>query len=40
MNKDESLYSPEPRVNREIVLVVLAAIAASAVIAVVMSYAP
>lgn len=40
MAKPEELYSPEPNVNREITLLIIGTIVASAIIAVIMSYAP
>lgn len=40
MAKPEELYSLEPNVNREITWVIVGTIIASAIIAILMSYAP
>jgi len=40
MAKPEELFSLEPNVNREITLVIIGTLIASAIIAILMSYAP
>lgn len=40
MAKPEEVFNLEPNVNREITLVILGTIVASAIIAVLMNYAP
>ncbi|HEY9857307.1 MAG TPA: hypothetical protein V6D05_16295 [Stenomitos sp.] len=40
MAKQDELFSLEPNVNREITLVIIGTLIASAIIAILMSYAP